>query len=248
MASARSTRLWTDKETRFMLHQIQKLNIFKFMDGRKTKNANLFKKIKKEMADAGFIRTPEQIKIKWKHIRLAYIGAKQNNSSSAHDPVSCPYYDILDDLLGSRPLSQAAADQEAATEMGGESTAAMVDATEMGSHDDSTGSTTQHGCDAAETLRSSSPLQRNSELPETSAQRPRRRRQGHTGHVALICEQMGEMRDFWREQLRERDERQERLLTTYMEGTNNMFAAILEEIRSLWPLAPPIQHKRPHGQ
>ena len=34
-------------ETRFMLTQVQELNILKFMDGRKTRNADLFKKIAK---------------------------------------------------------------------------------------------------------------------------------------------------------------------------------------------------------
>lgn len=35
---------------------------------------------------------------------------------------------------------------------------------------------------------------------------------------------MGEMREFWRQQLRENDERQERLQTTIMQGSNNMVA------------------------
>ena len=46
MASA-ATHVWTDEETRFMLTQVQELNILKFMDGRKTRNADLFKKIAK---------------------------------------------------------------------------------------------------------------------------------------------------------------------------------------------------------
>ena len=37
MASA-ATHFWTDEETRFMLTQVQELNILKFMDGRKTRN------------------------------------------------------------------------------------------------------------------------------------------------------------------------------------------------------------------
>ena len=46
MASA-ATHFQTDEETRFMLTQVQELNIFKFMDGRKMRNADLFKKIAK---------------------------------------------------------------------------------------------------------------------------------------------------------------------------------------------------------
>ena len=36
MASA-ATHFWTDEKTRFMLTQVQELNILKFMDGRKTR-------------------------------------------------------------------------------------------------------------------------------------------------------------------------------------------------------------------
>ncbi|XP_061598284.1 uncharacterized protein LOC133461402 [Cololabis saira] len=241
MASGKPNHFWSDEETRFMLRQIQELNILNFMDGRKSRNANLFKKIAKEMGDARFFRTTEQIKIKWKNIRKSYVAAKHSKTTTgAYDPVICPYFRILDEQLGSPRLSQVVkqeeedvdwepSDQEAATEM---------------SHDDSTGSTTQRGLDEAckveETSRSSSPLQRNSELPETSVQtqRPRRRRRGQTDDVALLCEQIAESRDFWRHQLRESDERQERLLTTLMEGTTNMFGELLESIRSLRPPAP----------
>ena len=44
MASA-ATHFWTDEETRFMLTQVQELNILKFMDGRKTRNADLCRQI-----------------------------------------------------------------------------------------------------------------------------------------------------------------------------------------------------------
>ncbi|XP_061598323.1 protein ALEX-like [Cololabis saira] len=313
MASGKPTRFWGDEETRFMLRQIQELNILNFLDGRKSRNANLFKKIAKAMADAGFIKTTEQIKIKWKNTQKSYVAAKRiKTTTGAYDPVICPYFRILDEQLGSPRLSQVVkqeeedvdpSDQEAATEMShDDSTQRGLDepckveetsrsssplqrnselpeaATEM-SHDDSTqrgldepckveetsrsssplqrnselpeaatemggDDSTQRGFDeackveSAETSWSSSPLQRNSELPETSVQRPRRRRRGQTDDVALLCEQIAESRDFWRHQLRESDERQERLLTTLMEGTNNMFGELLESIRSLRPPAP----------
>ena len=83
MASMKSaTHFWTDEETPFMLHQVQELNISKCMDGRRTRNANLFQKISSRMAEAGFIRMPEQIRIKWKNIRSVYSNAKQNISKS----------------------------------------------------------------------------------------------------------------------------------------------------------------------
>ncbi|XP_061601344.1 zinc finger and SCAN domain-containing protein 29-like [Cololabis saira] len=266
MASTSSVHDWTDEETRFMLQQIQELNILKCMDGRKTRNADPFKKIQKEMADAGFTRTPGQIKMRWKHVRKAYIGAKQNKPTSGHDPVSCPYYDILDELLGSRPLFQA---QQHGVDVGFQ-TFNQEAATEMGGHVDSAGSTAERGdeaCPVAEASRCSSPLQRNSELPEISAQRPRRRRQGHRSDIALLCDQMNETRDFWRGHLRESDERQresderrresderrERMMTSLIEvmrESNTMFRAALDSIRRLLPPAPTyhLPPSPPHDQ
>ena len=90
-----------------MLHQVQEFNILKFMDGRRTRNSNLFQKISSTMAEAGFVRTPEQFRIKWKNIRSAYMNAKRNNSTSGQGRISCPYFEIMDDLLGSRPMSKA---------------------------------------------------------------------------------------------------------------------------------------------
>ncbi|XP_061570026.1 cytokine receptor-like [Cololabis saira] len=208
------------------------------------------------MAEAGFARTPEQLKIKWKNLRTAYISAKNKNNRSGHDPASCPHFAILDDLLGGRPLSQAgqngvdsgfpAANQEAATDM--ESTAE----TEMGGHVE-TAERGEEACPVAGTSQCSSPLQSNSELLEISAQRPRRRRQG--SDVALLC-------DFWRERHRERDEqqrerdeqqrerdeqqresddRQERTLACFLgeiRATNRLFGAVLDSINRLTPPAP----------
>ncbi|XP_061571681.1 uncharacterized protein LOC133425045 [Cololabis saira] len=271
MSSGR-THFWSDEETRFLLRQMQELNILRFMDGRKSRNADLYKKIAREMAEAGFARTPEQLKIKWKNLRTAYI-TKNKNNRSGHDPASCPHFAILDDLLGGRPLSQAgqngvdsgfpAANQAAATDMGestaptdmGESTAE----TEMGGHVD-TAERGEEACPVAGTSRCSSPLQSNSELLEISAQRPRRRRQG--SDVALLCDQMSETREFWRERhresdnrqresddrqreiderQRESDERQERMLASFIgeiRATNRLFGAVLDSINRLTPPAP----------
>ena len=80
-----------------MLTQVQDLNILKFMDGRKTRNAYLFKKMSVRMEDAGFVRTPEQIRIKWKNIRQAYNSAKQSGERRGF-----PFYALLEELLGRR--------------------------------------------------------------------------------------------------------------------------------------------------
>lgn len=105
--STGKNHFWTDEETDFMLNQLKELNILKYMDGRKTRNADLFKKVAEQMDEGGFKRTPEQIRVRWKHVKQAYYNARKQNSTSGHSAVSCPHSDILEELLGRRPLSQA---------------------------------------------------------------------------------------------------------------------------------------------
>ncbi|XP_056135260.1 uncharacterized protein LOC130111976 [Lampris incognitus] len=107
MANTSRVHFWTDEETEYMLTQLKELNILKYMDGRKTRNGDLFKKVAEHMVGAGFKRTPEQVRVRWKHLKQAHYNAKKSNSTSGHSPVSCPFLEILEELLGRRPLSQA---------------------------------------------------------------------------------------------------------------------------------------------
>ena len=59
------------------------------------------------MEEAGFPRTPEQVQIRWKNVKKAYLCAKRHNGTSGRGRTSCPFFDLLDELLGSRPLAQA---------------------------------------------------------------------------------------------------------------------------------------------
>ncbi|XP_029352781.1 uncharacterized protein LOC115038088 [Echeneis naucrates] len=104
--SAAKTHFWSDTETEFMLGQLKELNILKYMDGRKTRNGNLFKKVAERMDGEGFERTPEQVRVRWKHLKQAYYNAKKPNRASGPGPDSGPHADILEELLGCRPSSQ----------------------------------------------------------------------------------------------------------------------------------------------
>ncbi|XP_041921703.1 uncharacterized protein LOC121685315 [Alosa sapidissima] len=99
---------WSDAETEFMLCQLKALNILKYMDGRKTRNGNLFRKVAEHMEDAGFQRTSEQIRVRWKNVKKAYYNTRKKNQTSGNSSVSCPYSNILKELLGRRPLSKTA--------------------------------------------------------------------------------------------------------------------------------------------
>ena len=100
-----TTHFWTEEQTEFMLNVLKELNILKFMDGRKTRNGELFKKVALKMVEAGFPRTPEQIRSRWKNVKKAFFRAKRDNGVSGRGRTTCPFYDVIDDLLGSRPLS-----------------------------------------------------------------------------------------------------------------------------------------------
>lgn len=51
---AKSLHFWTDAETEYMLGQLKELNILKYMDGWKTRNGVLFRKVADQLEGAGF--------------------------------------------------------------------------------------------------------------------------------------------------------------------------------------------------
>lgn len=89
----------------FLLNVLKDLNILKYLDGRKTRNGELFRRAANKLHDAGFSRTPEQIRVRWKTLKKGYYLAKRANGKSGHNPQTCLFYDHLDELLGIRPLS-----------------------------------------------------------------------------------------------------------------------------------------------
>ncbi|XP_024132497.1 uncharacterized protein LOC112149189 [Oryzias melastigma] len=107
---AKSLHFWTDEETEYMLGQLKEMNILKYMDGRKTRNGVLFRKVADQLEDAGFKRTPEQIRVRWKHLKQAYYSAKKKGDTDDNGPANCPYFNTMEDLLGSRPRPEPAED------------------------------------------------------------------------------------------------------------------------------------------
>ncbi|XP_028316542.1 uncharacterized protein LOC114471808 isoform X2 [Gouania willdenowi] len=89
---------WSNDETNFLVLQLKERNILKFMDGRKTRNAVVFHKVSEEMRKAGFVRTSEQCRVRWKHVKQAFIKARKNKTVTDMAFPSC--CDVLEDLLG----------------------------------------------------------------------------------------------------------------------------------------------------
>uniref|UniRef100_A0A8C6UXU0 Myb-like domain-containing protein n=1 Tax=Neogobius melanostomus TaxID=47308 RepID=A0A8C6UXU0_9GOBI len=101
-----SGHYWTEEETEFMLSRLQECDITKCMDGRKKRNGYLFKRVSSALVEAGYNRTAEQIRVRWKNLKSSYFTIQ--NRQSEQDRKSCPHFHILDDLLGKCPTAQAA--------------------------------------------------------------------------------------------------------------------------------------------
>ncbi|KAK7926307.1 hypothetical protein WMY93_008617 [Mugilogobius chulae] len=98
MASAvKPNHYWSDDETAFMLAQLKDQDILRFLDGRKRRNGEVFRRVAVELSSAGFIRTAEQVRVRWKHIKRMYYASKRKDGTSS---VWSPHQEILDELLG----------------------------------------------------------------------------------------------------------------------------------------------------
>lgn len=107
MAEApRYAHFWKEDETALMLAQLKELNILKYMDGRKTRNGDLFKKVAQQLRDAGFARSADQVRIRWKHLKSGFYQSRKNKGTSGRNTVA------LEELLGPRPSSQVNHDGE----------------------------------------------------------------------------------------------------------------------------------------
>lgn len=90
-----------------MLAKLLEFDIIKCMDGRKKRNGNLFKRVANALAEAGYVRTAEQIRVRWKHMKSMYYGVQRQNRESGHSRQSCPHMHILHDLLAEQPTARA---------------------------------------------------------------------------------------------------------------------------------------------
>ncbi|XP_061880718.1 zinc finger protein with KRAB and SCAN domains 2-like isoform X1 [Entelurus aequoreus] len=95
---------WGEDETVFLIQQLKDFNILRCLDGRKHRNGEVFTKVARELENAGFCRTPEQIRVKWKRMKQLYVKAKKDDADAA-----CPYFHLFDDLLGRQSQSPSPA-------------------------------------------------------------------------------------------------------------------------------------------
>ncbi|KAM4580261.1 uncharacterized protein PAE49_005180 isoform 3-T11 [Odontesthes bonariensis] len=253
MANSRPLHFWSDEETELMLYQLRDLNILKYMDGRKTRNGRLFKQVAEQMEEAGFKRTSEQIRVRWKHLKQAYYNAKKNNNqTSGNNPLSCTYSEILEELLGGQPLYRSveqgldiglipsvsdsvleAGDLEGAAEESPPETVLELD------------ENSSESSEKIPTSQSSSTplLQRTISTPTLDLPKPRvapaEKRRRRKSDVELLIYRMQQMQRTWMEQIQRSHQREERLVSSILQSNEIVVSTLMDGIRSLRSSMPP---------
>ncbi|XP_041843775.1 uncharacterized protein LOC121641605 isoform X2 [Melanotaenia boesemani] len=258
MANSKPLHFWSDEETEFMLYQLRDLNIWKYMDGRKTRNGRLFKKVAEQMEDAGFKRSPEQVRVRWKHLKQAYYNAKKNNQTSGYNPVSCTYSEILEELLGSQPLYQSTEHgvdielipsvSDSVLEVGDLEGAVQAESPETVQEFDGNSSESSEKIYTPQMKKNSAPLLERAtstpplDLPALSgetAKTPSERKRRRKSDVELLIHRMQQMQKTWMEQIQRSHEREERLVSSILQSNETVVSALMEGIRSLRSPMPP---------
>lgn len=68
---------WDVKETEIFLQILKELDMKNCLDGRKVRNSTLFKVAQRRMTAAGFDRSVDQLKFRWKLLKSAYYKCKR---------------------------------------------------------------------------------------------------------------------------------------------------------------------------
>lgn len=95
--------IWKDSEVKVMLEIIKEKHILQLMDGKTRRNKTIFIEIEKEMRNKGFDRNADQIRSNFKFLKSEYNSVKRNNNKSGAERKTCLFFEILEELLSSRP-------------------------------------------------------------------------------------------------------------------------------------------------
>ncbi|KAM9761798.1 pyrroline-5-carboxylate reductase 3 isoform 3-T3 [Menidia menidia] len=78
---------WDVKETELFLEILKELDMKKCLDGRKVRNNKLFKVAHRRMTAAGYHRSVDQLKFRWKLLKSAYYKCKREPHSPAQTKI-----------------------------------------------------------------------------------------------------------------------------------------------------------------
>ena len=101
-----SRNVWKDAEVKCLLEIFQEENVLALFDGKRYKNAEIYKLVEQKMIERGYkSKSADQIKNKWKALKSQYSNCVKNNARSGMDRNECEYFGLLEEILGSRPSS-----------------------------------------------------------------------------------------------------------------------------------------------
>ncbi|KAK7138367.1 hypothetical protein R3I94_013855 [Phoxinus phoxinus] len=102
-SNRRSSHFWTEEETDFLLQSLKEMHIDRYRDGRKHRNSLIFRKVCARHKEAGFRRSCDQVKHRWKTLKSIYYKAKKQNTSSSNNAFK--HFDTMEEIFGHRPLA-----------------------------------------------------------------------------------------------------------------------------------------------
>ncbi|XP_054593358.2 zinc finger protein with KRAB and SCAN domains 2 [Nothobranchius furzeri] len=250
MAGAKQN--WSVSDTNALLDVLKELKIVERLDGRKSRNSELFIQVHERLKEAGIDRTVEQIKNRWKSLKTAYYKAKNHNSRSGFDPSSFPFYRAIDKFMAARPLSNVplfgvdVGFEDEVVDRCNTPVSQSLDATEDSISDESS----SEAAEATEQM----PTNGGDSSHPSSESIKKRKRSSSSGYAKAMCtwsteqqafmKKMQESQNRWVEEHQERRlQREERLVTRFIEESSRsnerLVGHLLDGLRTIIRPPPP---------
>ena len=85
---SKAPHFWGEEETHTLINVLKEMNIMAFIDGRKCRDSDTYKRVSRKLSEAGgYTRTADQCKHRWKTIKKAYYEAKKKKLHQRVRPV-----------------------------------------------------------------------------------------------------------------------------------------------------------------
>ncbi|TRY98850.1 hypothetical protein DNTS_028731 [Danionella cerebrum] len=94
---------WTEEETHFFLQTLKAMNIGHYTDGRKNRNSLIFRKVCAKHREAGFARSCDQVKHRWKALKSIYYKAKKQNPCNSNGGFR--FFDAMEEIFAQRHMA-----------------------------------------------------------------------------------------------------------------------------------------------
>lgn len=105
MKTSKKRCSWKEKEILDLISLVKEHHVVSIMD-KKTKRAkSLYQEITSKMNEKDYNKNMEQVRSKFKSLKLQYMQIKRNNSKSGSNRENFEYFDALGEIFESRPLA-----------------------------------------------------------------------------------------------------------------------------------------------